>query len=151
MTYRQGKHIDEHIDEMRAIANRLVEYSYPKVSRRSEFDVDVLKQRQIVVDGYDLLVHFGKADYGKCHVEALEVVGVYIPFLPMYMVCKVAAKFLGGHELKYAESFKKGRKVYIWTVALDNRGRPIPLTNPELEKATYEDFGYSYVAHELLG
>jgi hypothetical protein len=151
MTYRRLKDVGQQIEEMHSMANQLAPYTYPQTSRFKEFEVDVLKQRQMTLDGYEIMAHFSRADYGKCKIESVEIIGVYTPFLPMYVLCKIATKFLGGHELKYSESFKKGRKVYIWAVALDERGRPIPLTDPELERGMYEDFGYSYVASELLG
>ena len=144
------KPIDQHIDEMRAAASRLVDHTYPKVPKRIEADIDCLKQRQVLVDGYDVAVHFSCADYNTCHIESVEIVGVYVPFLPMYLVCKIASLFLGSHELKYAESFKRGRKVYMWTVALDSHGRPIRMANDNLETCTYEDFVFSYIETELL-
>ena len=144
------KHIDIHIDEMRAAANQLVDYTTPKASKRTEADIDCLKQRRIVVDGYEIAIHFSCADYDVCRIESLEIVGVYVPFLPMYLVCKVASLFLGSCELKYAESFKRGRKVYIWTIAIDKRGRPIRVTKDDLQTCSYEDFVFSYLESELL-
>jgi len=144
------KDLDETIEEMRVVADRLVFHTWPQVPMRQEAEIDTLKQRQIVVDGYDLLLHFNRADYNACRVESLEICGLYTPFLPMYLVCKVAAKFLGGHELKYAEAFKNGRKVYLWTVAVDERGCPIPLDHSRLRRGEYQGFRYSYVSTELL-
>ena len=144
------KPIDQHIDEMRATANQLVNYTFPRASKRTETDIDCLKQRQVIVDGYNVALHFSVSDHEKCRIESLEIVGVYVPFLPMYLVCKIASLFLGSCELKYAESFKKGRKVYMWTVAIDKRGCPIKMVSHNLDICAYEDFVFSYLESELL-
>jgi len=145
------KALDDTIDEMRATAKQLIDFTHPQASKHDEHDIDCLKQRQITVDGYDVAVHFSISQFPSGRrVESLEIVGVYVPFLPMFLVCKIAGKFLGSYELKYAESFKKGRKVYIWTVAVDNRGCPIKLSRSRLQQTTYDGFTFSYKDTELL-
>ena len=64
----------------------------------------------------------------------------------MYLVCKIAARFLGKHELRHSESFKMGRKVYVWSIGVDERGRPVALPDRYLEKCSYEHFDYSCIA-----
>ena len=115
-----------------------------------EIDIDCLKQRRLVVDGYDVMIHFSRSNYHDCMVENLELCAATAPFRPMFLVCKIGAKFLGGHDLKYAESLKAGRKVYVWTVAIDAHGRPIPLDSDKVNSKTYEDFVFSYALGELL-
>ena len=144
------KPLEEIVEEMRAVAAQLVNLTFPKAPPKEEKDIDCLKQRRVVVDGYDLVLHLSRADYKDCFVESLELCSAIAPFLPMYLVCKVGAIFLGGHELKYAETFKNGRKVYVWTVALDERGRPIALDTRRVQEGHYEDFQFAYVAKELL-
>lgn len=142
--------LEDVVSEMRLVANKLMPVTYPKVkSSTYKFKTEPLKQRHIVVDGYDLVVYFNRSDYKACMVESLEIGGVYIPFLPMSLVCKVGATFLGGYELKYAEAFKNGRKVYLWTVAIDNHGRPIVLDKDSLKKGIYEGFSFFYIPEEL--
>lgn len=143
-------HLDEIIDGMRDVSNELITYTYPRSNIATESKIDLLKQRSFNVDGYDLLVHFSIADYSVCRVESLEIIGLHYPFLPMSLVCKLGVRFLGGHNLKYAESFKGGRKVYIWTVAIDDRGRPMPLVNSLLSKRLFEGLSYYVIDKELL-
>ena len=147
---RYGKSLDDVIDEMRAVAVQLIKYTFPNVSLQEEFEIDCLKQRRLTIDGYDVVVHLSQADYLDCIVESLEVHAADAPFLPMFLVCKIGAKFLGWHDLKYADTLRGGRKVYVWTVALDERGRPISLDTNRIATKTYEDFTFSYVAGELL-
>ena len=139
------KHLDQAMDEMRAVAEHLIPYTHPNVDRLESHEVDVLKQRTIYVDGYELVLHFGLQNFTWFRIERLEVIGLHAPFLPMYVVCKIASKFLGGNELRYSESFKMGRKVYVWTVAIDQRGRPVVFSDPDFEKCSYEHFDYSHV------
>jgi hypothetical protein len=142
--------LEDVISEMRIVAENLTPVTYPKVSLQHKSDAESLKQRHIVIDGYDLIVHFNRANYDTCYVETLEIGGVHIPFLPMYLVCKLGASFLGNHELKYSEAFKNGRKIYLWTIAVDKRGCPITLDTKRLKVGKYENFEYLYLPGELL-
>lgn len=144
------KSIDEHVDEMVEIADQLIPMTHPLAKPHEEMSVDNLKQRSIIFDGYEVSIHYSRADYDVCRVESLEIIGVHVPFLPMYVVCKLASIFLGGHELKYSESFKKNHKIYLWTIAVDERGRPIPLKHPALERQIYDHFSFFTASEELL-
>lgn len=142
------KCLDDHISEMQAVSEQLLPYTFPRVSRAYEADIEILKQRKVVVDGYEVILHFSRADYEVCYVESLQIIGASAPFLPMYLVCKLGAKFLGSHELKYVETFRNGRKVYIWTVALDENGKPVSLSHSGFESRSYEEFNYSYISFD---
>ncbi len=144
---RPHKHLDQVIDEMRGMAHQLIPYTHPQASYFDSQEVAVLKQRTLYVDGYDVVLYFGIQDYGDFRIERLEIISVHTPFLPMYLVCKIAARFLGKHELRHSESFKMGRKVYVWTIGVDERGRPLALPDPDLEKCSYEHFDYSCVTN----
>ena len=143
---RHHKPLDDVIDEMRAAASQLIEFTFPKVHPIQELDIDFLKRRRLTIDGYDVVIHFSRSDYHDCMVENLEIYGATAPFLPMFLVCKIAAKFLGKYDLKYAEAIKSGRKAYVWTVALDDRGRPMQLDSGRINSMTYEDFTFGYNA-----
>lgn len=135
------KTIDQHIEEMRNVGDLLVPHSVPNVSFYEEREVDILKRRSIWIDGYHIAVLFSKSDFGKFCLESLEVSNLTGPFLPMIVACKVAIKFLGGHELKLSEHWVLGRKVYIWTIRVDKKGRPIP---SEGDVYNYGNFTYCY-------
>ena len=138
-------HLDQTIDQMRAMAQQLIPYTPPQGTDLDAQDVAFFKQQTLYVDGYDVILHFSIQDYGDLRIERLEVISQNTPFLPMFLVCKIAARFLGKHELRYSESFKMGRKVYVWTIGVDERGRPLALPNIYLEKCSYEHFDYSCV------
>jgi hypothetical protein len=140
--YTRG--LDEHVEEMRDAAHALVEHSYPFVSDHEDRVIAPLKQRRIVVDGYDLVLSFNRSDYGSHLIETVEVTGLS-PFLPMRLVCKIAIRFLGGHCLLHHVDFVNGHKVYIWKVCIDRRGRPLPLDKKRYESRRYDDLEYVFV------
>lgn len=137
------KTLDSHIKEMKATARALVSYSYPNVKVADELDIACLKQRSLHADGYQVVVILSRAEYNENYIDTLEIVGLHVPFLPTYMVCKLAKKFLGDSELRYSEAFKMGRKIYIWSVTLDKNEKPIAI-NDGLSKCSYDGFNYSY-------
>ena len=143
------KSLDEAIEEMEAVAKQLTNFTFPSVPPWEELDIDCLKVRNLVVDGYDIIIHLSRADYRDCDVESLEIYSPLSPFLPMYLVCKIGAKFLGKHDLKYAELFRNGRKIYVWTVAVDERGRSIALDETRTTRRGYEDFNFLTIDQEI--
>ena len=143
------KPLDDVGEEMEAVAKRLTNFTFPRIPPWEEIDTDCLKVRNLVIDGYDIIIHLSRADYQDCDVESLEICSPLSPFLPMYLVCKIGAKFLGSHNLKYAELFRNGRKIYVWTVALDERGRPIPLDETRTTQRNYEDFTFCCIDQEI--
>ncbi len=130
---------------MRGMAKQLIPYTPPQGSDLDAHETSILKQHTLSVDGYDVVLYFSVQDYGDFRMERLEITSLHTPFLPMYLVCKIAARFLGKHELRHSESFKMGRKVYVWTIGVDERGRPLALPDIDLEKCSYEHFDYSCI------
>ena len=101
----------------------------------------MLKQKNISVDGYDVLTCFSKADYGDYFLESVQIQSYFTQFLPFTVVCKLGRAFLGQKHLSYIEFLKGGRKVYCWTIRSRN-GRPMPpdkITKP----GSYEGFDFS--------
>ncbi len=142
------------VAEMRELANTLVPYSFPQVSPQDEESLLCLKQRTIVVDGYEIVAYFSKCEYKDIQMQSLQIYGKYFTFLPMFVVCKVACKFLGDYGLSYFEQMylrqegimdEYSRKIYIWTVYYRD-GEPIlsPFSS-KCESRTYEGLKYSYV------
>lgn len=147
---------DKHINEMRALAKQLVKYSFPNASPVDEEILSCLKQREIVLDGYNLIVYFNKCQHADTDLETLQVFGKYFSFLPFSLICKVAYKFLGNKELslievvhnkKNVEGVDQGtRKIYVWTVYHDSDGNPITSPFADGENAcSYEGLKYSHV------
>ena len=143
-TNRMKDSLDDHIEGMKNIANHLVQYSFPSVPFSESKDVDCLKQRTIFLDGYYVGVHFGRSDFGDYYLEKLELVGLYSPFLPMCLICKIATRFLGGYGLRLTEQFRVGRKIYTWDVRLDKTGRPALLEHTGVKHRVFEGLHYSY-------
>lgn len=138
------KHIrslDDHIEEMKNIADHLVEYTFPMVDLQESKEIDCLKQRSIFVDGYSIGVHFSRVDFGEYYFEKLELVSVNTPFLPMFLVCKIGAKFLGSNGLRLTKQYASNRRIYTWDVKVDKTGRPLPSSE---ETENFEGFVFSY-------
>jgi hypothetical protein len=134
------KTLQQEVAEMRSMADRLVPLTFPAVTFKEEQEILLLKQRVAVVDGYEVIICFSKADYGEHTLESLQLQSVFAPFLPFHMVCKLGRAFLGDHHLSYIEFFKSSKKVYCWTVKTRaDRAIPTDGTSP----ASFEGFDYS--------
>jgi hypothetical protein len=147
----QEKPLDQIIEEMRAFGERLVPYNFPKTPPSYHEDLSILKQRSCTIDGYEIVLHYSKSDFDTHKQETLQIYGENMPFLPFCLICKLGKKFLGGHELQLVELFKDNRKIYCWSVSLDDRGRPIPSPyEVKYEECVYEGFNYSYMTPDQV-
>ncbi len=138
--------LDQIIDEMKTLGDYLVPYNWPQHDPALEDDITVLKTRVIDIDGYTVVIHFNRADYGNHYVETLQVFGEKASFLPFCLVAKLGQKFLGGHHLYLVELIRDNRKIYCWTITLDKKGRPIaPKVPVKVEDCIYDGFQYRYM------
>ena len=147
MFYKEPK-LDDIIDEMRTMGDRLIPYNFPKAPPPTEPEdvLAIFKEREAVIDGYPIIIHYQKADYDKHLMETLQIYGKNSPFLPFSLICKLAKRFLGPHHLSLVELFKDNRKIYIWSVCVDHRGRPIPSPyEMDTEECEFEGFNYLYM------
>lgn len=135
MLYEFEKLTDQ-IDAMRKMAILLIPYSHPRV--KDDADVMILKQRELVVDGYTVIVSLSRADYEGVYLDVISCTGKYMPFLPMPLLCKLGKMFLGGKELTFNEFLKSGRKFYSWMVLYKADGTPI--SNSFVQNGTNESF-----------
>jgi hypothetical protein len=141
------KSFDEHIREMKGFGHFLMPYNFPQVPAEEEEDVNFIKAREVVIDGYNLILHYSKADYGGHFLQTLQVLGKFTPFLPFCLVCKIGKRFLGDKHLSLVELFRDNRKIYCWTLVTNRAGKPIqgPYQNDE-ETCVYEGFEYRSVS-----
>jgi hypothetical protein len=133
--------LSDEIDQMKAMSEMLIPYTFPAVDFKIEQEILLLKQRTLVVDGYEMLVIFSKAKYEEYFLESVQLYGTFAPFLPFTMVCKLGRAFLGSYNLSYIEFFKGVRKVYCWTIR-SRDGRSLP-PDTENEPGCFEGFEYS--------
>ena len=127
---------------MKRMADLLVPYTFPIVDYEEEQEVLILKQSQITVDGYEVVIAFSRADYGKYHLISLQMKSAQSPFLPFNFVCNLARMFLGPRHLSYIEVLKDGKKMYCWTLRITPEGRFLP-PSKETELSSYEGFEYN--------
>ena len=138
--------LDHIIDEMKTLADMLVPYTFPLHDPVLEDDISVLKSRTVEIDGYSVVLHFNRADYGNHFVETLQIFGEKASFLPFCLVAKLGKKFLGGHHLYLVELIRDQRKIYCWTITLDKNGKPTaPRVPVKTEGCTYEGLQYQYM------
>jgi len=145
MLYKEPK-LEQHVDQMRALGEQLIPYNFPKAPAEWEDDINILKAREIIIDGYTVVVHYSKADYDDHYLETLQILSKNSPFLPFVVLCKLAKAFLGDQELALVEVIRDNRKVYCWTLTVDKEGHPIPSPfQQEAEPCQYEGWHYSYM------
>lgn len=145
--------LDEHVQHSRMIAEHLINYSFPSVSPQDEEEISCLKQKEIVIDGYDVVVYYSVSNYLGVQLRTLQLFGKYFTFLPFSIVCKVAYKFLGDKELFFLEIMRLkensvdelSRRVYVWTAYFRNDES---IGNPFVtgfKSCVYEGFKYSHL------
>lgn len=142
---------DSKIEITRNLANDLVPLNFPIGPVDLEYYISPLKKGEVSVDGYTIVFHFNRALYNNHYLETFQLYNKYAPFLPFYLVTKLAKKVLGGHLLSLVEFYQDDHKIYCWSVCLDQRGRPI--ASPAKEKCKqkfFEGFEYSYMTPEQL-
>jgi hypothetical protein len=129
------------------MGDMLVPYNFPLGDPNVEDDINPLKTTEVVVDGYPIVVHYSKADYGSHYLITFQVLGQNAPFLPFNVVVKLAKKFLGSKDLSLVELLKDNRKIYCWTVTMTKEGESMLLLQDEedSEHCIYEGFEYVYM------
>jgi hypothetical protein len=123
------KTFKQNVRKMKAMADLLIPHTFPKVSFEDEKEIVLFKEKIITIDGYEILLCFSRADYGKHFLESLQIQSYLTPFLPFNLVCKIAKEFLGKKNLSYIEFLRNNRKVYCWTIKT-RKGRSLPIANP---------------------
>lgn len=145
MLYKQDS-LEVTVEQMRALGEQLIPYNSPRASKDNENEIGILKIRRVVVDGYEVNIYYTKSDFETHKTEVVQIWGEYAPFLPFTLICKLAKTFLGGAHLSLVELFKGNRKVYCWTVNVDEDGKPIASPyKQEVEECTFEGFTYFYL------
>ena len=120
------KSFKDTVKEMKSFGEFLIPYNRPKVTQQDEDEVNFLKAREAIVDGYHLVLYYSKSDWDTHYLEVVQATGRYTPFLPFSLVCKIGKRFLGDQQLSYLDSVSGNKKTYCWTVAKDKSNNPIP-------------------------
>lgn len=146
MLHREPK-LKEIVDEMRNLGEILVPYNYPLAKPDSiEDKLAFFKEREAIIDGYPIFLHYQKSDYESHFMKTLQVYGKNSPFLPFFVICKLAKSFLGDQYLSLVELFSDNRKIYCWSLCVDRNDQPIPTPyDMEVEQCEYEGLHYAYM------
>lgn len=133
------------VAEMRSMGDYLARIRNPEMLLDDEEQISVLKSREIVVDGYDVLVHYGKVLSNGRLIECLQCQGRIDPFLPFFLVFKIARKFLGDKHLCFIDTYIDNKKVYCWTLKTDWDGNPLAVRDGVIEVVDFEGMSFSYL------
>lgn len=145
MFYKQDK-LKDIVADMREFGEKMIPYNVPKGKKENEEDIGIFKSRNIVVDGYEIRAYYTISDFDSHRTEILQLWGVYAPFLPFTLICKLAKEFLGDSHLTLVEMFKDDRKIYCWTVNVDSDGKPIESPyEVDVEECMFEGLNYLYI------
>lgn len=141
--------LDEIIYNMRLLGEMIIPYNFPKVAPIHLFLGDALiffKERDATIDGYSVFLHYQKSDYDSHYLETLQIYNKSGPFLPFNLVCKLGKRFLGPNHLSLVEIFRENRKIYCWSVAVDDNGSAmVPPYDIEIEDCQFEGLNYIYL------
>lgn len=139
------------VKEMKQIGEDLIPYNFPLAPQSVEEKYNDYKTREILIDGYDVVLHYSKSDYGNYFSETIQILGLESPFLPFALVMKVAVKFLGFDNLALVELFKDNRKIYCWTTNVAKDGEV--LVSPHFDDAehcVFEGVEYVYLKQDQV-
>lgn len=143
--------LDDVLDMLRNLGEYLVPYNFPQASPEYEDYIYPLKTTAVEVDGYNVSIHYSKADWGEHFLESLQLNNVDTPFLPFSLVIKIAQKALGSHNLSLMQSPRGNKMYYCWTICTDKRGRPLPFKHPVKATAcNYEGWDYDVLSEDSL-
>jgi hypothetical protein len=135
--------LDKIIREMKTLGEFLVDFSFPKVKTEEEEQISILKSREINVDGFEVVIHYGKSVHDQKGLECFQCLGVRNPFLPFNIVVKLAKRFLGEKHLCFVDVFASNKKVYCWTLNTDMNGKPLPPEQEVIKKMDFEGFEFN--------
>lgn len=147
MIYKQ-KPINKIVQEMKNMGELLLPYNYPKKPFSYEEYINVLKTKEIVVDGHFLILNYTKSDYDSYFLETLQLFSRTHPFVPFELVVNVAVKFLGKDNIFLVELFSDGRKIYCWLKATKNDGSAIDCPSAmgsTVTECEFNGFKYNYI------
>lgn len=147
MTNYKLSKLDDIIREIKSLGEVLIPFNYPlKAISSWEDDLAIFKQRDIVVDGYQLFIHYMKSDYNDYFIETLQIHNIKHPFLPFHVICQLGKRFFGKNNLSLIEIIKEHRKIYIWSYCTDKNGNSMPVQNQsDIENCEFEGLQYQYL------
>src|SRR5690348_1768102 len=104
----------EVVENIKKFGEFLIPYNFPIATTEDEDAINIIKTKEVVIDGYNLIIHYNKAKYKDHYLTTLQILGRWSPFLPFSLVCKIGKKFLGDQHLSLVEIFVENRKIYCW-------------------------------------
>lgn len=132
---------NDNVVRLKEMAKSLIPMTYPRVPFKEEQEILLWKQRQMTVDGYEIMVCYSEADYNKYILKSVQLQSAQQgAFLPFTVVCKMGRIFLGSVHLSYIEFFRNNRKVYCWTTKC--QGDVVLPPGGKSKSGSYEGFKF---------
>ena len=132
-------HPKEDVQELKNIAETLIQYSPPKYPLDN--DISDLKSRNIIIDGIKCSIHYSILNHGDLKPYILTISPNNVPFLPFYILCKIPKLFFDTENITFSEYNKRGTKIYSWLVLL-KKGTPVDVNGEVTEKINYRGFNF---------
>lgn len=144
---RKERKFDDIVNNMKSLASMLIPHNYPQNPLALfDEDLEIFKERESIVDGYSVILHYQISDYENYRLKTLQIYNKIGPFLPFNLVVKIAKKFLGTEQLSLVEVFKSNRKIYCWSLSTDEKDQPIETPYiSESQSCVFEGFKYLYL------
>ena len=105
----------------------LIPYNYPQTPFSEDDRLDIFKEREIVVDGYSIIVNYQQSDYNTYLLKTLQIYNRVGYLLPFNFIVKVVKKFLGADHLVLVEITKEDVQIYCWSLACDYENKAIKM------------------------
>jgi hypothetical protein len=143
----KNRNFDEVVKNMKSLAVMLMPHNYPQNPMALfEEDLEIFKEREVVIDGYSVILYYQISNYEIYHLKSLQVHNKIGPFLPFNVVVKIAKKFLGTEQLSLIEVFKSNKKIYCWSVATDEKDNPVETPYiSDAQPCEFEGLKYLYI------
>ena len=151
MIYKQ-KPINKIIQEMKVLGDQLIPYNFPKKPFIYEEYINLLKTREMNVDGHFFVTNYTKADYDEYFLETFHIFSKMHPFIPFEVLTNTVKMFLGEENIFLVELFEDGRKIYCWLKATKKDGSTIECPAAETARVLECEFnGFKYNVIESSG
>ncbi len=146
---RKEPKLNDVISNMKSLGKMLIPYNYPQTPFSADDSLDIFKEREIVVDGYSIIVNYQQSDYNTYLLKTLQIYNSVGYLLPFNFIIKVVKKFLGADHLALVEITKKDVQIYCWSLACDYENKAIKMPYCEdfdnCNERSFEGVNYMYI------
>ena len=140
------------VESIKALSHQMMPFSFPFTYSVAEDELNAIRSKYLTLDGYFVILHHSKNNYGLYYLETLQILSVYNPILPRTLYHKIARKFFEEEtNLFFIEIRKEQHQIYCWSHLTEVESVDI-IDNYKLnaEKAEFEGFEYWKLKSEQI-